>query len=359
MKEQTDMTYDADIIYNQLKGYFQERIRRNEPLAWHTSLGVGGPADLWIQLSSAQELASLVRLCAEEQVPLLLIGSGHNTLFTDTGVRGIVAHMMASPVVQEKAGDGTVPALVDAGSRWSDLEQQGYVCRWGARLDQATTLGGSVASLDGGVLSGLAHHVRWVEVLDARGCNAEDGERAAIPQVRRYPLDVLDLQGHFVRSRSQQGVHFDAIGHLVAPPRGLIEPAEILVRMAIALPREALPSQMQCEQNASEAQTTPPLRLGPLFRDPGTESAACLIEHVGLAGFIVGNVQIAPQDANMLLNLGGAQASDALTLIEVIHRTVLEQLGIDLALALNVYGERLPAEALPAPAWTAPPLPVG
>ncbi len=218
------MTDTIDSIYNRLKGYFQGRIRRNEPLANHTSLGVGGPADLWIMLSSTQELVRLVWLCTEEQVPLHLIGSGRSTLFADTGVRGIVARMMASPVVQEETGDGNVLVLVDAGSRWSDLVQQGYMCPWGARLDPATTLGGSVASLDAAVLSGIAHHVRWVEVLDARGCNTGGGEGAAIPQVRRYPLDLLDLEGHFVRSRSLERVHFDAPGHLIVSPHGLIEP---------------------------------------------------------------------------------------------------------------------------------------
>ncbi len=348
-EEQAEMTYNADLIYNRLKGYFQERIRRNEPLADHTSLGIGGPADLWIRLSSTQELVHLVRLCTEEQAPLLLLGSGHSTLFTDTGVRGIVARLPTSPVIQEETADDHVLVLVEAGSRWSELQRQGYVCPWGARLDPETTLGGSVASLDAAVLSGLAHHVHWVEVLDARGCNAEDAAGSVIPQVRRYPLDVLDLEGHFARYRSQQSVHFDAQGHLIMPPHGLIEPAEILVRMAIALKRAALsPERLPCELDTREAEALPPLRVGPLFHDPGPESARELIERAGLAGLIMGKVQVAPQDPNTLLNLGGARASDALTLIEEIHRTVLERMGIDLAFALNVYGEQVPAEVVPA-----------
>lgn len=340
------MMDDTERIYSRLKGHFQERIRRNEPLAAHTALGVGGPADLWVQLSSTQELISLARLCAQEQIPLLLIGSGHRTLFTDSGVRGMVARLGTAPVVQEEAEGGNALVLVEAGNRWSQLEEQGYACRWGARLDRATTLGGSVASLDATALPGVAHHVRWIEILDVRGCQAEDGDGAAIPQLRRYALDELDLEGHFARSRSQQGVHFDAPGHLVIPERGLIEPAEILVRMAIVLKREALPPQKQLNLDASEAQDRPTLRLGPLFRDPAAGSAGHLIERVGLAGFTLGKVQIAPQDANTLLNLGGAQASDALTLLEVIHQRVLEQLGIDLALALDVYGENPSASAL-------------
>ncbi len=99
--------------------------------------------------------------------------------------------------------------------------------------------------------------------------------------------------------------------------------------------------------DTSETEAVPSLRIGPLFRDPGTERVRDLIERVGLAGFIMGKVQIAPQDPNMLLNLGGTQAHDALTVIEMTHRTVLQQLSIGLALALDVYGDRLPAEAFP------------
>jgi UDP-N-acetylmuramate dehydrogenase len=344
VEELTAMISDADRISSRLKGYFNERIRRNEPLAAHTALGVGGPADLWISLSSIQELTSLARLCAQEQIPLLVIGSGHSTLFPDAGVHGIVACLGTAPVVQEEAEGGNALVLVEAGSRWSQLEQQGYVCRWGTRLDRATTLGGSVASLDAAALSGVAHHVRWIEILDARGCHAEDEEGAAIPQVRRYALDELDLEGHFARSRRKRRVHFDALGRLVIPARGLIEPAELLLRLAIVLTRETLPHELQQESGAGEAQERPTFRLGPLFRDAGTQSAGDLIASVGLAGFTLGNMQIAPQDANTLLNLGGAQASDALTLLEVIHQTVLEQRGVDLALALDVYGESLVAQ---------------
>ena len=81
------MTFDADSAYSELQLHFQERVRRQEPLARHCALGVGGPADLWVVLEARKELIGLVSLCAEEHWPLLIVGNGTNILYADAGVR--------------------------------------------------------------------------------------------------------------------------------------------------------------------------------------------------------------------------------------------------------------------------------
>src|SRR5438046_7224691 len=91
-KEYT-MAFHAQTAINELRPHFQERVRRNELLARHSAFGVGGPADVWVSLTSKEELLDLVRLCAERHYPLLITGNGTNVLFADSGVRGIVARV--------------------------------------------------------------------------------------------------------------------------------------------------------------------------------------------------------------------------------------------------------------------------
>ena len=55
------MTFSMDAAYNLLAPHFQERIRRHEPLANHSPLDIGGQADLWITLTSSQEVVQLVQ----------------------------------------------------------------------------------------------------------------------------------------------------------------------------------------------------------------------------------------------------------------------------------------------------------
>ena len=81
------MTFDAEAVYTELHGHFRERVRGNEPLARHCTFGVGGPADVWVSVDARDDLIRLVRLCAERQWPLLIVGNGTNVLFADAGVQ--------------------------------------------------------------------------------------------------------------------------------------------------------------------------------------------------------------------------------------------------------------------------------
>jgi len=65
-------------------------VRRDEPLARRTTLRVGGPADLFVEPSSDNALASTLEIAHLRGIPVLLLGRGSNLLVRDGGIRGIV-----------------------------------------------------------------------------------------------------------------------------------------------------------------------------------------------------------------------------------------------------------------------------
>ncbi len=65
-------------------------IRRDEPLAKHTTLRVGGPADFYVEPASEDDLAGVVKFCGERGVPFFVLGRGSNLLVRDGGFRGVV-----------------------------------------------------------------------------------------------------------------------------------------------------------------------------------------------------------------------------------------------------------------------------
>ena len=65
-------------------------ICRDEPLAKHTTLRVGGPADVYVEPASEEDLAGVVKFCNERDLPFFVIGRGSNLLVRDGGVRGVV-----------------------------------------------------------------------------------------------------------------------------------------------------------------------------------------------------------------------------------------------------------------------------
>src|SRR2546428_3897101 len=241
IREECTMTFDADTAYSELHPYFQERVRRNEPLARHSAFEVGGPADMWVSLESREELLSLVRLCAEGHYPLLIAGNGTNVLYADVGVRGIVARIALSTYHIEDHGDGTARLLADAGVSWPRLMHELAPLGWGGLefgVGIPGTLGGGVISNAGAHNSELGRVLEWIEILDARGSNnATEGE-TSYPIVRRYLHDELDLGYRHSRFRAQRQAQFDKQGQLIPASRAMIEPPEIIMLLGIHLHRE-------------------------------------------------------------------------------------------------------------------------
>ena len=71
-------------------GEIHGEVRFKEPLAFHTSLRCGGPADIFIIPQDVDDVRKTLMFADKEKLPVALLGSGHNTLVRDRGYRGIV-----------------------------------------------------------------------------------------------------------------------------------------------------------------------------------------------------------------------------------------------------------------------------
>lgn len=338
------MTNDVPYIETLLHTAFPGQVRQLESLAEHSSAGVGGPADFFLDLQSTAECEHLVRFCADVRVPLLIIGNGSNILFTDQGVRGIVARMGAKTFRLEDEGRNEALAIVDAGLTWSELVEELARRGWGGLgfgHEIPGTLGGAIVTNACFQNAAIGQYVQWVEILDARGCNAEEGEWS-FPQLRRYTQADLQLGNRQSRFRERQRASITASGQLMSAPHPLIAPPEVILRLGIRVQRDN--AQGHAQQQAEQRGV--PLRhidafagyIGPLFKDLGEVKASRLIEQAGVDAWRRGTVQLAAQNANFLVNRGGARAVDITNMIAAIHQQILVQTGIHLEVDLEVYG---------------------
>jgi UDP-N-acetylmuramate dehydrogenase len=338
------MTIDAETIYAELRPHFQGRVRRNESLARHCTFGVGGPADVWVSLDTSRELIDLARLCIERQWPLLLVGNGTNILYADAGVRGIVGRITLNSYTIEDRGDGTALLLAEAGVSWPRLLNELAALGWGG-LEFGPgipgTLGGGVISNAGAHNSDLGEVLEWIEVLDARSASALNNG-VTVPMLRRYLHEELDLSYRHSRFRKDRLIGFDARGYPIVPPRGLIEPAEIIVLLAIRLHRED-PEKLRTmieEYKQHRKRTQPPQQsAGSVFKNPPGDYAGRLIDQAGMKGTTHGKAQISKRHANFIVNLGGASAADVVALIVTARNRVHERFGVDLELEVELRGE--------------------
>lgn len=338
------MTFDAQTIYTKLHPYFQRRLRLNEPLARHSTFGVGGPADVWVSVNTSRELFDLVSMCVEEQCPLLLVGNGTNVLFADAGMRGIVARIVLDNYTVEDQGDNTALLLAEAGVSWPRLLNELAPQGWGG-LEFGPgipgTLGGGVISNAGAHNSDLGEVLEWIEVLDARGAMTPH-EGMSVPIMRRYQHDEIDLSYRHSRFRESRRIDFDAQGYPIVPPPGLIEPGEIITQLGIRLHRED-PEKLRAtiEQYKQHRKLTQPVQksAGSVFKNPPGDYAGRLIDQAGLKGKTHGKAQISQRHANFIINLGGASAADVIALIVEARKSVHEQFGVDLELEVELRGE--------------------
>ena len=338
------MSFDAETIYTKLHPHFRERVRLNEPMARHCTFGVGGPADVWVSIDTSRELVDLVRMCIEEQWPLLLVGNGTNILFADAGVRGIVARIVLDNYTIEDHGDNTAFLVAEAGVSWPRLLNELTALGWGG-LEFGPgipgTLGGGVISNAGAHNSDLGEVLQWIEVLDARGAlTTHDG--ISVPLTRRYLHDEIDLGYRHSRFRENRRINFDAQGYPIVPPRGLIEPSEIILQLGIRLRKEN-PEKLHAtiEEYKKHRKMTQPTQksAGSVFKNPPGDYAGRLIDQAGLKGKTHGKAQISQRHANFFVNLGRASAADIVALIIEARNRVHEQFGVDLELEVELRGE--------------------
>jgi UDP-N-acetylmuramate dehydrogenase len=335
------MVFASETTYALLSTRFGTRVRKDEPMARHSTFGVGGPADVWISVETGEQLLALVELCAQQRWPLLITGNGTNVLYADAGVRGIVAHVGITAYTLQEQPDGTAFLEAGAGLSWprllNDLAPRGWGgLEFGPGIPG--TMGGAVISNAGVHGHDIGEVLAWVDVIDAR--NAE--EHGAVPVLVRYQHDELELRYRHSRFRSQRLIQFADDGYPIAAPRGLIEPAEIVVQVGLQLHR-AEPTALRAaidEHKQYRKNTQPPQQsAGSIFKNPSGDYAGRLIESAGLKGLTRGGAQISQRHANFIVNVGGASAADIAVLIQEAHQRVFERFGVSLELEVELRGE--------------------
>lgn len=291
-------------------------VRADEPLARHTTLGIGGPADLLFRATSRAALAAAVRAAREADVPLTVLGSGSNVLVGDRGIRGLViineARRISTPV---PLGDGTYRVEAESGASFAATARK--LCRAGfTGLEWAVgipgTLGGAVVYNAGAYGGQLADVLHAIDVVDRDG------------RERTLPASALHLE--YRRS---------------AFTRGLL--AEQVVLAAVFHVRRGDPAAIQATIAALDAKrlaTQPRGRnAGSMFKNPPGASAWQLIDAVGLRGMRIGDAEISAKHANFFCNAGHATAADMKRLIDLARERVREHFGIELETEVALIGE--------------------
>jgi len=71
-------------------GEIRGEVRFKEPLSFHTSLRIGGFADIFVVPQDVDDIRHALLFADREQLPVAVVGGGNNLLVKDRGVRGVI-----------------------------------------------------------------------------------------------------------------------------------------------------------------------------------------------------------------------------------------------------------------------------
>jgi UDP-N-acetylmuramate dehydrogenase len=303
---------------------FGDKPRQNEPLAGHTTLRLGGPAEVWLSVESVTEFIQAVNLAQQYEIPIFILGGGANLLVSDAGIRGLVIQNRSSYVDFGEVASGAAKLIADSGVILPNLARR--CARRGLSGLEWTigvpgTVGGAVVNNAGAYGSDMARSLIRAELI------SPTGERVWQP-VEWFEYDYRTSK--LKQSSRQRGEE---------PER---ETAWIVLRAELqttSAPVAEVKTRVDMFNMQRKTSQPPGATSGSMFKNPPGDYAGRLIDAAELKGHRVGQAQISPVHANFFQNLGGATASDMLKLIEIARETVKDRFGIELELEIEVIGE--------------------
>jgi UDP-N-acetylmuramate dehydrogenase len=281
---------------------------RDEPLAPHTSLRIGGPADFFLRVASEKDLLDAIQVARENELPVFLLGGGTNLLVADRGIRGVVLQngWRESSVDGDivTASSGTELAHVAAVAARSGIEG----LEWMATVPG--TVGGAVHGNAGAFGSETADALIDAELVDLTG--------------DRWTARVDEL-AYSYRKSALQGTPIVCVR---ARFRGKSGDRANAVKRIKEMANERIKKQPLAQPNT-----------GSIFRNPPGDFAGRLIEAAGLKGRAVGGAKVSEKHANFIVNTSGATASDVRALMALVQQDVSRKFNVKLVPEVELVGE--------------------
>ncbi len=291
------------------------QILYDEPMAAHTTMRVGGPADRMAVVQTEEELRETLIACTRQGIPCTVIGKGSNLLVADAGYRGTVILTAGSLNGTEVVREETDTVLIGAKSGVVLMALSVFAAEQGlSGLEFASgipgTVGGAIRMNAGAYGGEMKDVTAEVTLLDRSG------------SVRTVPAAEMDF----------------SYRHSI-----LMETGEIVLSARFRLRRgDRTEIRRTMDELLEKRRSKQPLEYpsaGSTWKRPEGYFAAKLIEEAGCKGLSVGDAQISEKHAGFLINKGHATAAQIRSLMREVERRVYESSGVRLTPEVELIGE--------------------
>ena len=280
-----------------------------EPMSRHTSFQIGGPAEIFVQPATGDEVRQAICLAKEEQIPFFVVGNGSNLLVSDDGFRGMIVQIgrnLQEISVEDNVIYAQAGALLSRVARTA-LEHGLTGMEFAAGIPGS--LGGAVAMNAGAYGGEMKDILTDAEVL------TPDGE------IKILSLEELDLS-------YRHSCIFDE-DYIVLSVHLQLEQGDTTV------------IRNRMDELARARREKQPLEYpsaGSTFKRPAGYFAGALIQDAGLKGYTVGGAQVSEKHSGFVVNRGGATAEEVLFLIKQVQKKVKSRFGVTMEPEVRMVG---------------------
>ena len=309
------MTHDFDAL---ARCFDPSRVTRDAPLAPLTTFRIGGPADLLVRVTTADEMVVALQAVRDQGVPHTLLGAGANVLVSDRGIRGVV--------IRSEIG----------GIEWLDA----LTLRAGAGVHTYPTLTNETVARG---LGGLHHYVGIPSTVGGALWQnlhflSPDRARTCFIEEVVHQAEIFTEEGER-RVVGRQYFEFGYDDSILHHRDDVVLSADFRLSPApVEMLREVVRSNLEWRDERHPDLWLYPC-AGSIFQKIDGVGAGRLIDQCGLKGTVHGAAQIFHRHANIIVNLGGATAQDVMELIRLAQSTVARETGHELVPEIGFVGD--------------------
>lgn len=309
---------------NELKSSgFVGKILENEMMKNHTTMKVGGKADLFLLPEDENSLISAVNLASKSKIPFYVVGGGSNLIFDDGGFHGIVvctekltslrAARRSNLIDKNDDFNSELSIECGAGKKSSDVSEfctKNLLGGFESFAGLPGSVGGAVfmnARCYGDEFSNHVKNVRYLDLEDLK--------------VKNYDFDRNDWS--YKKSPFQNGKKI-ILNVVLCGIKKLEKGSD-----------EAKKSEETAQKNLENRKAKGHFDFpsaGSVFKNNHGfgKPSGVIIDECGLKGLQIGGAQVAPWHGNFIINKGNATASDIKNLVQEIQKKVKEKTGFSL-----------------------------
>ncbi|KPL59431.1 UDP-N-acetylmuramate dehydrogenase [Rossellomorea vietnamensis] len=304
--------YNKEKVFEELtKVMHSDNIKRDELLRDHLYTKLGGRADFFLTPTTYEEVQNIVKLSNKVDVPFTLLGNGSNLIVKDGGIRGIVLHLKNFKDI--KTTDQLIVA--QSGAAIIDVSRRALAEQLSG-LEFACGIPGTV----GGALF--------------MNAGAYGGE---IKDVLDY-CHVVDRDGNLVK-RTAAELELDYRHSNISEKGDIVLEATFSLQPAVYEDIKAIMDDLTDKRESKQPLEYP--SCGSVFKRPPGYFAGKLIQDSELQGTNFGGAEVSTKHAGFIVNKDNATATDYISLIEHVQKTVKEKFDVELEREVRIIGEDL------------------